>query len=68
MPSKTVKIPRISCGHCIRTIETELKELDHIVTAKAEINTKTLTVEWQEPQNWENIKKLLEEINYPPEG
>ncbi len=64
---KQVKIPGISCGHCVRTIESEIGALDNVLSVKADEQTKTLDVSWEDPQNWENIKALLVEINYPPE-
>ena len=65
MKQKTFKVPNISCGHCVRTIETELSSLDHVVSVKADETTKKVAVSWDEPQTWENIKLLLSEINYP---
>lgn len=65
MPNKSVAIPNISCGHCVRTIETELKSLDHVLSVKADESTKIVEVSWEAPQTWENIKSLLLEINYP---
>jgi hypothetical protein len=34
---------------------------------KADEVSKTLDVSWDDPQNWENIRSFLIEINYPPE-
>lgn len=65
MHTKSVSIPNISCGHCVRTIETELVALDNVVSAKANEDTKIVDVSWNDPQSWENIKSLLAEINYP---
>jgi len=67
MQTKTVKVPNISCGHCVHTIQSELSELEGVTKVVASQDTKTVTVEWQEPQNWENIKSLLKEINYAPQ-
>lgn len=68
MQTKTVKVPNISCGHCVRTIENEVSELDGVTRVSASENTKLVTVEWNEPQTWETIQALLQEINYPPEN
>jgi copper chaperone CopZ len=69
MQSKTVKVPNISCGHCVHTIQMEVGELEGVNSVMAAEDTKTVTVEWAEPpQTWENIKALLTEINYPPEN
>jgi copper ion binding protein len=67
MTKKTFKVPNISCGHCTHTIETELGELSGITNVKAEVASKQVTVEWEEPATWDNIRALLEEINYPAE-
>ena len=66
--SKTVTVPNISCGHCVKTIERELGELKGVSSTKADLDTKVVTVEWSEPPaSWEAIRSLLTEINYPPE-
>jgi copper chaperone CopZ len=62
---KTVKVPNISCGHCVHTIQNELGELEGVTRVVASEDTKTVTVEWQAPQTWDNIKAILQEINYP---
>jgi copper chaperone len=69
MASKTFKVPNISCGHCVKTIEREVSELKGVTSVKADQATKLVTVEWQEPAaSWEAIRSLLAEINYPPES
>ena len=51
------------------TIEREVGELDGVVSVKAEQASKMVSVEWNEPAtNWDAIRALLEEINYPPEA
>lgn len=66
MPVKTVEVPNISCGHCVRTIENELSDLAGVRKVDASQETRLVTVEWEDPQTWENIKATLQEINYPP--
>ena len=66
MHEKTVHIPNISCGHCVKTIETELAALENIVSVSANEQNKELIVSWEDPQSWETIVALLKEINYPP--
>ena len=65
MHNKSVNIPNISCGHCVRTIETEISSLDNIVTVIADEKTKRVDISWNDPQTWDNINSLLTEINYP---
>lgn len=69
MANKAFVVPNISCGHCIMTIQREVSGLEGVTLVKAEVDTKLVTVEWNEPPaSWEGIKALLEEINYPPES
>ena len=68
MQTKTFKVPNISCGHCVHTVQNEVSELEGVKRVVAVENTKMVTVEWEEPQNWDNIKALLTEIDYPPEA
>lgn len=65
METKTFKAPAISCGHCVRTIETELAQLGGVTQVKADQNTKEVTVSWGSPATWEQIKALMAEIGYP---
>ena len=67
MAIKTFTVPNISCGHCTHTIEMELSELPGVSHVKAEVTSKQVTVEWEEPATWDKIRTLLEELNYPPE-
>lgn len=69
MASKTFKVPNISCGHCVATIQREVGELEGVTSVKAEQATKMVTVAWQEPQaSWDKIRALLNELNYAPEN
>ena len=67
MTSKTVKVPGISCGHCVMTIEREVGELAGVTSVKAEQATRDVTVSWDPAAtDWAAIEGLLKEINYPP--
>ena len=69
MATKTFKVPNISCGHCVMTIEREVGDLAGVTSVKADQDSRQVTVEWNEPPtSWETIRALLEEINYPPES
>ena len=65
MASKTLQVPNISCHHCVMTIQRELGELEGVVSATGDVETKMVTVEWESPATWDGIKSLLDEINYP---
>ena len=66
MPSKTFEVPNISCGHCVMTIKNELGDLAGVSRVEGNQETRIVTVEWDSPATWEQIKALLVEINYPP--
>jgi len=69
MAAKTFKVPNISCGHCVMTIEREMGELEGVTSVQAVQDSQMVTVEWNEPPtSWDNIQALLVEINYPPEN
>jgi copper chaperone CopZ len=68
MATKTVKVPKISCGHCTSTIEREVSDLEGITSVKADKDSKMVTIEWNEPPaTWTEIADLLNEIGYPAE-
>jgi len=68
MTTVTYIVPAISCGHCTRTIETELKDLEGVQSVKAAVDTKKVEITFDTPANEEKIKSLLAEIDYPAEG
>lgn len=68
MSTKTFTVPNISCGHCTHTIETEVGELAGVQSVNAEESSKQVTVNYDDSQtSWEEIKALLQDINYPPQ-
>jgi copper chaperone len=67
MSTKTFNVPAISCGHCVHTVEREIKTIDGVKSAYADEKTKRVVVEWDTPATWEQIKNALVEIEYPPE-
>ena len=69
MQTKTFAVPNITCGHCVMTIERELKDLSGVNSVKGDETSRQVTVEWDETSlSWEKIDSLLQEINYPPES
>lgn len=68
MTTKTFTVPNISCGHCTRTIEMELTDLDGVTAVQADEQSKQVTVSWDAPQTWAGIQDLLQSINYPPQA
>lgn len=68
MNEKTFTVPNISCGHCVHSIKMEVGEIAGVQRVEAEQDSKRVTVAWDEPASWEQIRDTLVEINYPPEG
>jgi copper chaperone CopZ len=68
MQTITYTIPNISCGHCIHTIETEVSEIAGVKSVEGDQNSKKVTIVFDNPANEIQIKELLTEIDYPPNG
>lgn len=68
MATRTVSVPNISCQHCASIIKRELKGVPGVLAVEVDTGARKVTVEYQEPQTrWEDIRRTLEEINYPPQ-
>ena len=46
MNSVTFRVPSISCGHCVNTIQMEIGELDGVISVKADAITKETIIEF----------------------
>lgn len=65
---KTFKVPNISCGHCVHTVKMEVGDIAGVQRVDADEQSKQVTVVWDNPATWDQIRDTLVEINYPPEG
>ena len=63
---KTFEVPNISCGHCTRTVENEISEIEGVTSVQADVESRIVTVEWGDPATWNKIESALKDINYPP--
>lgn len=68
MSSITLRIPNISCGHCVNAIKNELLDMKGIKSAEGSPAQKTMEIEFIEPATEDDIRKVLKEINYPAEN
>ena len=66
MANKTVLVPNISCNHCTHTIEMEVGDMQGVKNVSADLESKRVVVEWEDPATWSEIEALMREINYPP--
>jgi copper chaperone len=67
MESKQYKVPSIHCQHCVHTIQMELGEIEGVKNVEANLEEKTVSVDFEAPASEEKIVDTLKEINYPPE-
>lgn len=65
MEKRTFSIPNITCGHCVQSIKNELGELDGVKSVEGDPMKKEIRVKFEAPATLEEIKALLQEINYP---
>ncbi|MEQ9401568.1 MAG: heavy-metal-associated domain-containing protein [Longimicrobiales bacterium] len=67
MEQKTVTVPNISCGHCVRTIEREVGEAPGVSGVQADAATRKVVISWDpDATDWVAIETVMDEIHYPP--
>ena len=67
MSSKVYTVPNISCGHCVATIEREVDAVSGVNAVKAELDSKQVTVLYDDEAVLSKVEETLEEIGYPAE-
>lgn len=67
MESKTFRVPAINCGHCVHTVKMEVGDLPGVSLVEADKDSQMVTVNWDAPATWDQIRATLVEVNYPPE-
>ncbi len=65
MTTKTYTVPGISCGHCVMTIERELKYVNGLQSVKADKDSKAVRVEVDSDSVLPAVEAMLVEIGYP---
>ena len=65
MTTVTYSVPNISCGHCVRTIQTELADVQGVQSVVADQDTRKVEIIFDAPATEEKIKALLVLIDYP---
>lgn len=65
MAQKIFHVPRISCGHCVNAIRSELSEITGVTSVSGDPAAKTVEVAWEDPATEATIRSHLAEINYP---
>ena len=62
-----LNVPGIHCGHCVKTINRELKQLDSVVSVDANAERKQVAVEFK-GEDLDKIKKTLDQLGYPAQS
>ena len=57
-----LKVPDMTCGHCVSTVEKAIKAVDSTASVKTDLGTKTVTVETSAVP--EAISKALDGAGY----
>ena len=65
MSSKTYDVPNISCGHCVATIEREIDAVPGVKAVKADLDSKHVTVLYDDEAVLSRVEETLDEIGYP---
>lgn len=69
MATRTFTVSRISCDHCVMTIERALKALGGVTSVSVDAAAKSVNVEWNEPPaTWDAIRAAMEDVGYPPDA
>ena len=59
----TLNVPDMSCGHCVKTIEAAVRNLDAAASVRADLAAKTIAVESSRAVN--DISRALDTAGYP---
>lgn len=66
MEKKTFEVPNIGCDGCVKAIKNEVSEIAGVKTVDGVVDTRMVTIEWDNPATWDQIVDTLTEIEYPP--
>ena len=65
MEERTVRVPAISCSHCVLTIKREIEELEGVFLVDGNEETKEISVRWEAPATLVQITDILMVIGFP---
>lgn len=65
MKTVTYNVPNISCNHCTHTIAMELSDIEGVSHVDADVQTRLVTVTFDEPASEQQLLDTLAAINYP---
>ena len=61
---KTLNVEGMSCMHCVKKVETALKEVKGVKSVKVSLENKTAEVTLKEDVDTEVLKKAVEDAGY----
>jgi len=65
MSSTTLKVPNISCHHCVMTIQREVGVLEGVEGVEGDVEAKIISLVYRDDEVLEKVKATLAEIGYP---
>ena len=68
MQNVTLNVQGMSCGHCVKAVESSVNELNGIETVKVNLDEAKVAISFNEAQvSLEQIKETIEEQGYDVE-
>lgn len=64
MTTTVISVPEVHCGHCVSSIEGALKPMTGVSDAKVDLDSKSVTVTYDESVQHDAIVKAIEEQGY----
>ena len=67
MANTSMKVPSVSCMHCVRRITQALSGLQGVRNVKVDLDAKCVTIEYEGADTVARARAALAEIGYPAE-
>lgn len=65
--SMTFVVPNISCDHCARSIRRAAMAIAGVQAVEVDVPDRKVTLSWAAPTSWDEIRRKMTEIDYPPQ-
>ena len=65
MNSVCYSVPNVSCNHCVMHVTKALQPLDGVTKVDVDLESKSVTVEFDSPATELQLRAVLAEIGYP---